>query len=158
MSPLSVLLIFFQLLWVVYYVIINIVGYAMSGVSQDSRQDLFSLGTHIVVVITIFHVRFRRRPEDGGGQWLPLLVFVFECARNTFSAFNITWYTTLISENQGLSIAAAVLAWYQVAVAALAALVLALVLFFFTEGAKADDYDTQKKWQRRSQQSAYNAA
>jgi hypothetical protein len=147
-----------QLVWVVYFVALNIAGYAVAGVSQSSRQDLIGLGTHIITVITVVHFAAAPKSSELKWRWAPL-IFAFECARDAFNAIDMTWYTTLLMENVGgggLAVAAIVLAWYQLTLS-----VVALLFFLLVRPEKgSDDYDAEKTGQHRRQRwkSAYNAA
>ena len=116
-------LIWAHVLWVLYYGGINIAGYCVSNTFSDAqvaksvRQDLFGLGTHVVVFVALLQVYF-----DSKHQWQPwvLFIMVFECIRDTLNAVEITWYS-LVSQNGGMLVAAAVLVWYQFALSVLAA-------------------------------------
>jgi hypothetical protein len=157
-----------QLVWVAYFVAVNIAGYAVAGVSQSSRQDLIGLGTHFITVITVVHFAAASPTQSSAAEALKWrvapLIFAFECVRDTFNAIDMTWYTTLLTETAngggGLAVAAIVLSWYQLALSVVA-------LFFFLlfrpekgPSSSVNDYDAEKtgQHQRRRWKPAYNAA
>lgn len=102
-------LIVLEVIWLLYYASINIVTYAITDISvveRAVRQDVFNLGTHISIVLAAIFC-------EHSSTWL-FVLYGFELFRDVMNAVNLQRFSPLQSYNNGLWIAALVLAWYQV--------------------------------------------
>ena len=114
------LLIGAEILWILYYLAVNISVYVETTNSvaeptgRSIRQDVFGLGTHISVLLA--HGAFART----GNGWV-FLVYSFELIRDTINLVNIGWYTPLMTLHS-LWVAVFVLSWYQTVLSGVALL------------------------------------
>lgn len=102
-------LIVLEVIWLLYYVSINIATYAITDISvieRAVRQDVFNLGTHISIVLAAIFC-------EHSTAWL-FVLYGFELFRDVMNAVNLQHFSPLQSYNNGLWIGALVLAWYQV--------------------------------------------
>jgi len=105
------LLIFFEILWLLYFVSINIATYAIASdgtviIERAVRQDVFNLGTHIPVLLVTIHGKC--------APWM-LILIGFEMFRDMMNAVNLQIFSPLKAFNYDLWVGAIVLGWYQTA-------------------------------------------
>ena len=104
-------LIFCEVLWLLYYISINIATYTIANdgtvlIERAVRQDVFNLGTHISVFLVTIHGKC--------APWMMVLIG-FELFRDVMNAVNLQIFSPLQSFNKDLWTGVLVLAWYQVA-------------------------------------------
>lgn len=103
------LLIFCEVLWLLYFISINIATYAIANdgtviIERAVRQDVFNLGTHISVFLVTIHGKC--------ATWMTILLG-FELFRDAMNAVNLQIFSPLQTFNSDLWIGVLVLAWYQ---------------------------------------------
>jgi hypothetical protein len=98
-----------ELLWLLYFISLNIATYAVTTASfsdRAMRQDIFNLGTHGVVFVAAIHNGEKCAP------WLVAL-YGYELFRDIMNGINISIYSQLATLQRELWYAAMVLVWYQ---------------------------------------------
>ena len=103
------ILITLELIWLLYFISLNIATYAVTSTSLSDRamrQDIFNLGTHGVVFVAAIHNGEKCAP------WL-LALYGYELFRDIMNGINISIYSQLATLQRELWYAAMVLVWYQ---------------------------------------------